>query len=163
MKTIKLSQGMVALVDDEDYEKLIIHKWFVSKNNSGKIYYAHRRAKKADKRNTQQIAMHREIIGDKEGFIIDHINRNGLDNRKENLRHVTHSQNRMNKDLIANKTSRFAGVAWSTSKNKWRSYITCALNKKFIHLGYFDNELVAAIYYSLYLNKYFNHQIGLYR
>lgn len=98
MKKIPLSQGLFALVDD-DFE--LIHKWHVSRARY--TAYAIRR----DKKN--HVLMHREIMGFPDSFV-DHINGNGLDNRKENLRLVTHAENMRNRRVQANNKSGFRGV-----------------------------------------------------
>jgi len=72
------------------------------------------------------------------GVELDHKDRNKLNNRKENFRPATHSQNSMNKDLQSNNTSGIIGVHWYSSKDKWASGIM--LNRKQIHLGYYINK-----------------------
>lgn len=84
---IKLSNGFVTLVSEQDYP--LINKWRWRKNKQG---YAVRNIK------NKQISIHQLIMGSMEGYEIDHINRNKLDNRRENLRFVTRSQNNFNRD-----------------------------------------------------------------
>ena len=69
---------------------------------------------------------------------VDHINHNGLDNRKENLRIVTHKQNKFNNPILSTNTSGVTGVSWSKQKNKWRAYIT--IDNKQKSLGYYFNK-----------------------
>jgi len=78
-----------------------------------------------------------------EDMELDHKDRNKLNNRKENFRIATHSQNSMNKDLQSNNTSGIIGVFWNSNKNKWSSEIM--LNRKKIFLGYFTNKEDAII------------------
>jgi len=90
MKEIPLTQGYVAIVDDEDYESLLQFNWHACPANDGGQVYAKR---KNEARRT--VSMHRQIAG-KPGFVVDHINGNGLDNRRENLRAVSIAENAQN-------------------------------------------------------------------
>lgn len=130
MKTIPLTQGKVAIVDDEDYEELNRYKWYA--NLQSGIWYARRHLEKMNEKN---ITMHRQIMGSPCGKFIDHINQNGLNNRKENLRTCTRSQNCKNSLRQKNNSSGFNGVCWHKRIKKWQAYIQ--KNKKIIHLGYF--------------------------
>jgi hypothetical protein len=89
------------------------------------------------------IGIHRIILGLSKGddLQVDHINRNGLDNRRENLRVCTHQQNQMNRPSRGGSSS-YKGVDWRTSHNKWRASIKLNQKKKF--LGHFQTELEAA-------------------
>lgn len=142
MKEIKLTQGKFALVDDEDYEMLMQYKWHTQ--NGCRTNYAHRSYRENGISKT--IPMHRLIMKDNSHNLIDHINGNGLDNRKENLRIVTKRQNAQN--LHINKSSKYACVHFNKLSKKWRSNIR--IGKERIHLGYFTNEEDA---YKAYLNK----------
>ena len=88
-----------------------------------------------------QILMHRFITGAKGGCQVDHINRNKLDNRRENLRLVTAQQNRFNSGIQSNNTSGYKGVC-QTESGKWQAQI--ALDRKSIYLGLFDDAVSAA-------------------
>jgi hypothetical protein len=79
MKEIPLTQGKVALVDDEDYEQLRVHKWYVRRIEQ-KFFYACRNA-----RAHRIVLMHRQILGVKSGERVKFLNSNTLDNRRENL------------------------------------------------------------------------------
>ena len=70
--------------------------------------------------------------------VIDHINRDRLDNRKNNLRIATHQQNTINRSVQSNNISNIPGVSWRKDRNKWRAYI--AVNKKQISLGMFKTK-----------------------
>ncbi len=135
MKEIKLTQGKIALVDDDDYEKLSQNKWYVSKRRGGKCFYAVRNVPLVNKKQTI-ILMHREILNVPDGLSIDHKNGNGLDNRKENLRIATHSENGQNQN--PHKDNRFCikGVHWREDIKKFRAGIR--FNGKVIHLGHFN-------------------------
>ena len=136
MKEIELTQGQVALVDDEDYERLSQWKlWCALKR--GRTFYAGRSGtRKNGKRYV--IHMHREILrlqpGDGE---VDHINHNGLDNRRSNLRVVSHKINSRNRRKHKCNTSGYNGVVWEKKSKKWRARID--MDRKNIHLGLFNN------------------------
>jgi hypothetical protein len=133
VKEIQLSGGQIALVDDEDYEMVNRWKWKTRKfrhtNYAMRNYWY-----KQDKSRT--ITMHHLIIGRKEGYVVDHINGNGLDNRRCNLRHVTSRQNAQN--LHIRKLSKYIGVSWYKQTKKWQAQIK--INGKSKHLGYYANE-----------------------
>jgi hypothetical protein len=119
MKEIPLTQGKVALVDDEDYPLMSLHKWHVSKGN-GHTFYARSEARKNGIR--RRFSMHREIMGISKDHskIIDHINHNTLDNRKVNLRIATYSENQANRNGIQkNNTSGFLGVKFDKRTGHW--------------------------------------------
>ena len=124
MKEIPLTQGKVAIVDDDMFEYLNQWKWHLSK-----FGYAVRKPK-------EQIYMHRLIMGSPKGMATDHINRDKLDNRRENLRTCTTSENMQNRGKQSNNTSGYKGVFWSIPAKRWRAQIV--VMKKAIHLGLFD-------------------------
>src|SRR4051812_31098840 len=104
MKEIALRNGGVALVDDEDYERLVVHGWWM--NGKG---YVSRRVRSLRK----TIYMHREILGDRDGFQIDHVNGSRADNQKSNLRHCTQSQNNAaSRQAKPGRSSLYRGVHW---------------------------------------------------
>ena len=145
-RKIPLTQGKYAIVDPEDYEELTKYKWF-AKRFKGR-FYAGRTVKK------KTVRMHQAIIGDVEGKVIDHINHNGLDNRKANLRFVTTQQNSWNRRKNrGNYSSRYKGVAWSKSRKKWRTKVKC--NGRVISIGHFDDERAAAMAYDARAKKLF--------
>ena len=132
MKTIPLTKGKFALVDDEDYDKLTKFPWCIS--GSGK--YAVRR------KNGKVVYMHREILAASKGKSIDHANGNQLDNRRSNLRFASISENNWNSNHKAG-LSGFRGVSWMRLAKKWQAYIHIK-NKK-LHLGYFHDKKAAAL------------------
>ena len=81
--------------------------------------------------------LHRIIMDDPEDLIVDHINRNPLDNRRDNLRIVSIQENNMNLSIRKTNKSGVSGVCWDKDANKWRADI--AYKKKKINLGRFDN------------------------
>jgi hypothetical protein len=124
MKVIKLSNGQKALVDDEWYEYLSQWRWFPI--GAG---YASRQVTKNGVRHT--IYMHRQVAGTPPGMDTDHINGDKLDNRSENLRIVSHSENLMARlKLDKRNNSGYRGV--SKFKNKWRARVG-----RNVHLGVF--------------------------
>jgi hypothetical protein len=129
MKKIELTQGKYTLVDDKDFEWLNQWKWCYS-------FYGYAIRNKNWKNGKPQglIYMHRLINNTPNGLHTDHINRNKLDNRRENLRSATDTQNAINKGLRKDNTSKIIGVSLFRN-GKWRSYIT--FKKQTIHLGYF--------------------------
>lgn len=142
MKEITLTQGKTALVDDSDYEYLNQFRWCVTIRN--KTSYAIRR--KGCKPGII-IYMHREVLGLTDPKIfVDHKDRDGLNNQRENLRVATKSQNSMNGSIRKNKTSKYRGVRLFKERGKWVSAIW--VNGKLKHLGIFKSEIDAAVVYN---------------
>ena len=141
VKEIQLTQGKVALVDDEDFEELNKYKWCAHKPGTASTYYAMRAISVIinGKRKQKMIDMHRQILGFPKGMI-DHINRNGLDNRKKNLRICTRSTNRLNSKIRKDNKSGFRGVCWYKQTKKWVAHIA----QPRITIGYFDDVIEAA-------------------
>ena len=141
MKTIPLTQGKVALVDDKDFKRLNKFKWSAWTN--GTHWYA-----------VRGIYMHKEIIGDVSMAIeIDHKNKNGLDNRRSNLRKCTRSQNSHNTNGHKDRRSKYKGLTYRKRDNKWEARI--CINSIRIHLGMFKNEIDAAKAYDVGAMKHF--------
>ena len=141
-RKVVLTQGEYAIVDPADFYKLSQYKWRVKKEVN--TAYALRAEYKA--RTT--IMMHRQIMNAKKDIFVDHINHNGLDNRKANLRFATCRQNAWNSRKIGNRgNSQYKGVRWNKISKKWQSTI-CDNNSRKIHLGFFDDEKAAARVYN---------------
>ena len=138
-KEIFLTQNKIAIVDDCDYEYLNQFKWYA--HNEGHTFYARRKVWKDGKGKT--FYMHTAILGKREGYECDHINGDGLDNRRSNLRFVTRRQNTQNIHIF--KTSLYPGVYWNKEHKKWRARLQ--VGNKCIHAGYFDNEYKAYLTY----------------
>lgn len=146
---IPLTQGYFATVDDEDFEYLSQWSWYVVKKSRN--FYAVRGVLSKGKRKT--IFMHREIMECDPNEIIDHINQNGLDNRKSNLRKCNKSQNSMN--TKKRETSKYKGVYKDKGPGRIKRYKAhIHVNKKRICLGIFLTAEEAAIAYNDAALKY---------
>jgi hypothetical protein len=150
-RRIPMAGPKYAIVDPEDYERLRKYEWFSRKGRNS--YYANRHGIRKKNGNKSLIQMHRMIIEVPEGKVVDHKNRNGMDNRKANLRPATHSQNMCNKRKHpGKKNSKYRGVYWKKSHRKWAALI--GFQRKKINLGYFNNEIDAAKAYDEAAKKY---------
>lgn len=146
MKTIPLSKNKSALVDDEDFDKLVRFKWCILTSRGGRFYA---------RRDMTGILMHRIIMGlgkAPKGIHVDHINGDTLDNRKSNLRICTHAQNTRSSGISRNNTSGFKGASYY-GKGKYTARI--GVNYKLIGLGYFNSIEDAAMAYDKAAIKYF--------
>ena len=143
MKQIKLTQGYYVKVDDEDYEWLNEFKWCV-KIISTNIRYAQRTIRKNNGSYTT-LSMHRLIVGlTNPKIFTDHIDGNGLNNQRSNLRVCTPKQNQRNRKSCINSSSKYLRVY----KNKYGKYIVnIKYDNKQIYLGTFIDERRAAIEY----------------
>jgi len=150
MKYIHLDNNEVALVDDEDYDFVSsFNKWHI--NSVG--YLATSKMINYDRTfyTMHRIIMER-LLGEAipEGLVIDHKNRNKLDNRRENLRLATYSQNNINSKIPENNTSGHKGIGFHKKRNQWRARIGKC------HLGWFETieeaiearKLAERIFYS---------------
>ena len=95
--------------------------------------------------------MHRVINNTPLGFDTDHVNGDGLDNRKINLRTCSKSENKANSRKYIGGTNKYKGVSWSKGKQKWASY--ASKNSKIFHLGYFISEVEAALVYNKFAKE----------
>lgn len=144
MKEISLTLGKVALVDDDDYERIVRHKWQFYPYNAG---YA---VRKGSKRNGEPrtVRMHREIMNAPKGVQIDHINGNGLDNRKSNLRFANTQQNAFNREKPSvNCSSKYKGVLKRRDDSNW--VVRIKYNNRQFHLGTYQSETYAAAVYNV--------------
>ena len=136
MKEIELSQGKVALLDDEDYEWLNQWKWYAV--SCGWSFYAAR----SRRHNSPPTRMHRLILGAQSGQLVDHRDGDGLNNQRANLRFATHRQNSTHRIRGPRNRSGYRGVSWDKSSNKWRASIR--LDGRVVHLGMFTDPVEAA-------------------
>lgn len=139
MKTIPLTQGKVALLDDADFERLAQLKWFARRRQTslGERWYALH----TDNVTRRTLYLHREILGAPAGVDVDHRNGDGLDNRRENLRLARRAQNARNQMKRAG-TSRFKGVSRNARSGRWYAAICANGVSRFI--GSFSSEEEAA-------------------
>ena len=134
IRYICLTRGLHAIVDAEDYEWLSRHKWHVTPSPRSGTFYARRR------RGKGALLMHREIMNAPEGMVVDHINGNGLDNRRCNLRICTQGENCRNSCKHSDGKSRFIGV--HRHRDKWEAIVTH--ERKEHYGGSFADEVEAA-------------------
>ena len=149
MREIQLTQGKVALVDDLDYEWLNQWKWYAWRGGCGS-YYAVRNAS-CSAEGPARVYMHRLILGLEPGDArwADHINHDGLDNQRCNLRTVTPQENAWNFGTTK-------GYTWAAHAKKYKAQIY--VNGKNKNLGYFDSQQEARRCYLAAKACY--HQIG---
>ncbi len=150
MKEIKLTKGLIAIVDDCDFDLLIRFYWNAQQHPN--TYYATRGFYIATSSGCKHYAvlMHRQILGldPEDSRDVDHINKYGLDNRRENLRICSRSENMYNQGIRSNNSSGFKGVYFYKEHRyarPWQAFITVAKRRK--HIGYFASALEAAIAY----------------
>jgi hypothetical protein len=144
MKLIPLTQGLFAQVDDDDYNKFIGRKWHAFK--AGNTYYAPSRKKDINGKYKTSY-LHREIMDTPKGIQCDHIDHNGLNCQRYNLRNCTKKQNSYNMK-VRGKTG-FHGVTYVYSKHKRKpptQYIMAQITHERVHfyLGYYSTEIEAA-------------------
>lgn len=144
MKKIPLTKGYVALVDDEDYERVAIHKWcaaFRSSKDGGVKVYAKRSVRKPGGIQ-KSLYLHRTIMNAPDGIEVDHINGDPLDNQRSNMRMCTHAENLRNQRPQTGGTSKHRGVSWCKRDARWQVHIK--VNGKRLYLGNFTDEDDAA-------------------
>lgn len=139
MKTIPLSNGQKALVDDDDYPRLAQYHWYIH----GK--YAERWVPKVG-----GLSMHRDVMNPPAHLVVDHLNFNTLDNRKSNLRVCTNSENvsRRNPLLTVKPNNGFHGIRYVKKDRQWQ--VRFRKNKQQIYVGEFKDAVTAAIAYDLW-------------
>lgn len=149
MKTIPLTQGYFATVDDADYPAVLAHKWYA--HRMGRRVYAERHIRRPDGSRTTQ-CLHQFLMPNAES--VDHINGDERNNCRENLRAATTQQNtRGFQRKPIGTSSRFRGVGWHSRDLRWVSRIR--VNGKLFHLGYFSVEESAARAYDAAAREHF--------
>jgi AP2 domain len=139
MKSIPLTKGFSALVDDSDYEMLTQYRWRAKTDRKKRAVYA--------VTGKSAVRMHRLLLSVTDSRIqVDHKDRDGLNNQRYNLRVCSNSQNQTNKSKIAGKfTSRFKGVHWDKKLSRWK--VGLVRNQKKVHIGLYTDEIEAALAY----------------
>jgi len=118
-----------AIIDKEDIEKVKNYKWGLLSNKNKYVQ---------TKINSKKVSLHRFLLNVQGEMVIDHINHNPLDNRKNNLRICTNQQNIFNSSVAKNNTSGHRGVIWHKGHKSWMAVII--VNGKFIYLGYYKDK-----------------------
>jgi hypothetical protein len=149
VKTIPLTQGKFAIVDDSDYESVSKFEWCFQPQGG----YAERRVKCSDGKHRNK-RLHRFLMGDPDGICVDHKNGNGLDNRRENLRLASLKENCRNR---VGKHGRILPKGVYKKKGHinrpFMAYIR--VNYKLIHLGYYATAEEASRVYDKHAQIYF--------
>lgn len=147
-KEIPLTRGHVAIVDDEDYADISRFKWcaHTSKRRDGtvKTVYAKRNFVDVNRKRIT-VLMHREIARVPKNMQVDHVDGNGLNNTRANLRACTNMENQNNQRPKRVGSSMFKGVSWLKENQKWRAQIR--INGKTRHVGLYATETEAAMAY----------------
>lgn len=152
MKSIPLTKGKAATVDDHDAAKVADFSWYFHSEG-----YAARRETIDGK--SRIIYMHRQLLNAPADMVVDHVNGNRLDNRRSNIRLATHSQNNVNADRPAHNTSGYKGVSWSKVAGRWEAYVT--VNRKKKYLGLFLTAEAAAKEYNRVMSDIFGDRVKL--
>lgn len=138
MKLVPLSRGLFAKVDDKDFDDLSQFNWTIKTSSKENVLYAKRFSIKDGKHTTE--LMHRRIMGAVKGIEVDHIDHDGLNNQRMNLRASTFTENRRNRRRQKNHSQKFQGV--HRSGKKWCAKIWS--NGETLWLGTFNSEIEAA-------------------
>jgi hypothetical protein len=146
VQSIELTQDKVALLDDEDFEEIAAFKWHAERRHH--THYAQRTVRRLDGGWTTEY-LHRVILARMLGRAlakdeqVDHIDGDGLNNLRCNLRPATQSQNNRNcHRRVSNPSSQYLGVSWHKRDKKWRALIR--IPEKVLFLGYHATEIDAA-------------------
>lgn len=129
---ILLAKGREALVSEDDYPLVKGFRWYAQK--ADKTYYVNASTPLVNGKRTN-ISIHRLLCSDPKGYEVDHINHNPLDNRRENLRVVTHRENILSRGLFRKNKTGVVGVRWNDQRLKWTPHIN--VDGKNIYLGAF--------------------------
>jgi hypothetical protein len=139
---VPLTKGYEAIIDAKD--ALYVGAWNWHANVKENTVYARRQDYSSGSQKT--VMMHAFLLRPKNGLCVDHVNGNGLDNRRENLREANAFQNAYNSKRCKVNTSMHKGVHWVATHNKWRAMIRHRTKRIFI--GYFNCPGAAGIAYA---------------
>ena len=147
MIRVDLTQGFSTVIDPEYEHEICRFRWKILRA-SGKLYAC--RTRKVSGRSYRTILMHREILAAPRGVLVDHIDGDGLNNTRANLRLCNGRQNLANR-VSTRGRSRFKGVYWNKDKALWQAQIGCGFfddgRQRTIYLGRFEREEDAALAY----------------
>lgn len=137
------------IVDDADWDEVKKYKWHIGKQPKRKAIYARRNEYVNGKRPPKEVALHTHLTGYK---MTDHINGNGLDCRRSNMREATVTQNRHNTGIRKDNRSGYKGVSWDKDENKW--VVRIQKDNKNKTIGRYDTKEAAARAYNEAAKKY---------
>lgn len=140
---IPLSQGLEAVIDAADVPLVEGRNWHAVLNRN--VHYARACAPRVRGRR-RMIPLHRLILSPPDEMLVDHIDGDGLNCRRSNMRLASIAENGRNKGISKANTSGYKGVSWSKSEQKWEAII--AVNRRRIRLGYFTEKEAAAACYA---------------
>ncbi len=145
MKKIKLTTGEKCLVDDIDFDRLNKHRWYGNKDHgSVSRIYVYSTTFINWNNKSRRLKLHRFILDiDNPKILVDHINGDTLDNRRENLRICNNRENSNNSKAKGGMYSKYKGVTWHKKNKKWQVVI----NHEYV--GQFNSELEAAKAYDI--------------
>lgn len=135
----KYGQGLFAVIDDEDFDKVNQYRWHLGNNGYIRTFVGGRKHAKC-------ILLHRLIMDPADDLEVDHRDGDKLNNCRANLRISTRNQNARNLRRHKQFSSRFKGVSWNARQSMW--YARIQVNRKTIHLGQFSSEIQAALAYN---------------
>jgi hypothetical protein len=145
-KEIQLTRNLSAQVDDADFECVNQFRWCAHGGRDGRTWYAKRAVSVGDGKQITML-MHRFILDAPTELQVDHVNHNGLDNRRENLRLCTELENRRNRKAWENSSTGFKGVRWRKNIRKWEA--TIGAYGTHFYLGCYDTPEQAALAYDI--------------
>jgi hypothetical protein len=140
VQVITLSHGEHAFIDDADYAMIAAYRWYLHHGYAVTISYP-------------RLRMHRLVLNAPLGIGVDHINGDGLDNRRANLRLANDSQNQANRRRLTSNTSGYRGVTLHRQSGRWQAGIK--VRGRSVHLGLHDSPIDAALAYDQAAIRYF--------
>jgi hypothetical protein len=149
----KVGKGLIAIIDDCDYDVCSNYRWMGILNGARTTVYAVNFYKDEQTGKTMALFMHHLIMGKVQGKEIDHIDHNGLNNTRGNLRFATRTENMRNMNPKRGCSSKFKGVSFNIKLEKWQALIR--IGRKLVHLGYYLREEDAAVKYDIAALEHF--------